>query len=163
MDQKDKNNSVTMKHPSTGRPKNNGVFPGRLKMAVVKLIHQTDRENNIKKILEHYNNADILSDFQHGLRRGQSNTSAAVQCVHHVLKKINETSQAAGVFLDLLRAFYRVHHDVLLSKIAKSGVTGILKQLLETYLKGRQLCMEVIYCNGEILERRSSSDTSCVC
>ncbi|XP_046998505.1 uncharacterized protein LOC124613826 [Schistocerca americana] len=80
--------------------------------------------------------ADILSDFQHDFRRRRITMSPALQFVRNVLEKINEKSQATGVFLDLSRAFVRVHHDAISSKIAKSGVTGKLMQLLETYLKG---------------------------
>ncbi|XP_049772967.1 uncharacterized protein LOC126161270 [Schistocerca cancellata] len=84
-----------------------GVFSDRLKLAVIKPLHKKGKESIkliekiiLKRILEHFNNTDILEDFQHGFKKGRSIMSAAVQFVQHVLENINEKSEMAGVFLD---------------------------------------------------------------
>jgi len=42
-----------------------------------------------------------------------------------------------GIFCDVQKAFNRVNHNILLTKLEFYGITGITYKLLKSYLKGR--------------------------
>ncbi|XP_046994478.1 uncharacterized protein LOC124606537 [Schistocerca americana] len=128
---------------------------GELARLLVHLINCVIEE---EILIEHYNMNNSIGDFQHGFRSGQSTISAAVQFVHCLMEKINEGYKTGGVLLDLSKAFDGVHHGVLLSKLACNGVSGKLLLLIESYLKDRQQCTEVVCDNGEVIKKKKIKD-----
>lgn len=142
------------------------IFPESLKLAIVKPLYkkgEKDLPQNyrplaltstfskiIEKIIlvyvtEYYTQFNKLGDFQHGFRSGKSTMSAAAEFFHVVYDKLNEGEKIAGVFLDLSKAFDRVHHDILLKKLAFDGLSNEMLILISSFLENRKQCTEVVY------------------
>jgi hypothetical protein len=115
-----------------------GVFPDRLKIAVVKPVHKKGSKEDIKnyrlisllpvfsKIIERamyirlktfvtYNN--ILVEAQNGFREGRSTESAILTFLDKILGALDTKIMTIGIFLDLSKAYDVINHKILLTKL----------------------------------------------
>jgi len=114
-----------------------GIFPNGMKTAkVIPLFKSGDRCEfsnyrpvsilpQFSKILEKLFNirllsflkcSDILSTNQFGFREGHSTTLALMDMVENITSSIDNGKAAAGVYIDLKKAFDTIDHSILLSK-----------------------------------------------
>jgi hypothetical protein len=123
---------------------NTGVFPERLKYAIVNPIHRSDtcsmsnyRQISIptafSKILEkiiyirlinHIDTNNILTPYLFGFRKHFSTDQAIFSLINNILEAMNKHQIAAGMFCDLHKAFDSVNHQILLKKIQFYGIRG---------------------------------------
>eukprot|EP00111_Clytia_hemisphaerica_P012116 TCONS_00035592-protein len=141
-----------------------GVYPDCLKRATVKPLHKKDSKldvgnyrpisllSNINKIFEKllhfrlsrfFEDNNIFSSKQFGFRKGHSTNHAVVALTELVRKALDSGQIAAGVFIDLKKAFDTVDHDILLSKLEHYGIRGPALNILKSYLSGREQCVEI--------------------
>ena len=59
-------------------------------------------------------------------------------CASRVKKSIDNNLYTCGVFLDFAKAFDTVNHAILLKKLEKYGIRGILLKWFTNYLTNRQ-------------------------
>ena len=137
-----------------------GVYPSIWKHANVVPIHKKDAKNlknNYRpvsllsvfgKIFEkiiydalykHLNGHKLLSDKQSGFRKLDSPVNQLISVTHQIYKAFDEDPplEVRGVFLDISKAFDKVWHEGLLFKLERSGIQGLLLDLLRSYLSGR--------------------------
>jgi hypothetical protein len=135
-----------------------GIFPDRLKYAVIKPIFKTgDKygpsnyrpisllssfskvfERIIYKILyEHINHNNILDDKQFGLQPNSSTEKASFKLIGEILKSMNKKYSTGGIFCYLQKAFDCVNHNILKEKAEFYGITGKFGDLIKSYLTGR--------------------------
>ena len=88
----------------------------------------------ISKHLEHY---QILSDEQHGFRKGRSCESQLITTVNDFEECLNQRRQCNIILLDFSKAFDRVPHSLLFHKLSHCGVNGTLFSWLKSFLHGR--------------------------
>lgn len=69
---------------------------------------------HINKFLEEHS---ILSDFQHGFRKGYSTITQLVTIVHTFAKTLDMNGQIDAIFMDFSKAFDKVHHEKLIQKL----------------------------------------------
>jgi hypothetical protein len=119
-----------------------GVFPDRLKYALIKQLHKNGDVTNYRPIslltsfskifetiiysrtLDHLNRHNILSTEQYGFRRGLKTDTAIYKLTTEILNAMNNKQTVGGVFCDLEKAFDCVDHDILLSKLKFYGING---------------------------------------
>ena len=77
-----------------------------------------------------------IYDVQHGFMRGKSTTTQLLDVYHDVLDSVASGKQVDAIYLDLLKAFDKVPHHHLLSKLCDFGIRGTL--LLVSKLLVRQ-------------------------
>ena len=134
-----------------------GVFPDRLKYAIVKTIIKRGDKKDISnyrpislltscKIIEkliytrlhaHIGMNSILVQEQCVFWTHHSTEQTAFNLINSILTAMNINPLVGGIFCDLQKAFDCVNHKILLEKLEFNGVDGKFKALNESYLTGR--------------------------
>lgn len=136
-----------------------GMFPERLKYAVVIPLHKKGSKTSIEnyrpislltsfsKILEkviynrlmyHFVNKKILSPSQYGFREKISTNDASFELISAILNGFNNKQHIIGIFCDLAKAFDCVNHNILLDKLNHYGIRNTELDLLKNYLASRK-------------------------
>jgi len=146
-----------------------GVFPDRLKYAIIKPLHKNDDRCEVsnyrpvslltsfskifetvmqRRILKHLTNYNTLSTEQYGFRLGLRTDNATSKWTTEILNALNNKLLVGGIFCDLEKAFDCVNHDILLSKLRFNGISDKDLQLYQSYL-GNRYCRTAIYNDSE--------------
>ena len=136
-----------------------GVFPRKLKVAVVKPIFKTGDSASfsnyrpisilplLSKILEkiiynrlmtHFSYNKLLSEKQFGFRKGLATYMPILLIQELITKAFEEEEHIVGIFLDLKKAFDTVDHIILCNKLHKYGLSGKALHILKSYLANRK-------------------------
>jgi hypothetical protein len=89
-----------------------------------------------KRLYQHLSNNNILVNEQFGFRIS-STDKAVCKLLDQVLTALNNKYIVGGIFCDLEKAFDRVNHKILLSKLEVCGISGSMCKLLMSYFEGR--------------------------
>ena len=79
----------------------------------------------------------ILTPNQHGFRQGRSRETQLITTLNDFSKTLNNTGQTDAVLLDFSKAFDKVDHKILLSKLDCMGIQGPLHDWVSSFLQGR--------------------------
>ena len=135
-----------------------GIFPTAMKEAeVVPLFKSqcTEILNNyrpisllttVSKILEKLiykrtydflTKTDQLFVSQYGFRQNHSCNDAVNELSMQILKNLEEEKYTVSIFLDLLKAFDTLDHEILLEKMSRYGIRGHANSWFSSYLENR--------------------------
>ena len=81
----------------------------------------------------------LLSDLQYGFRHSRSTADLLSYVTEHVSRILDRQGETRSVALDISKAFDKVWHKGLLTKLISYGIDGHLYQLLASFLKDRQI------------------------
>ena len=136
-----------------------GIFPDAMKIAKIIPIFKNDDPTEIKnyrpisllpilsKVLEKlaYNRLfkfltdnNLLNPNQFGFRKGYSTEYAIIQSCDKIINTLAKKEHIIGIFLDLSKAFDTIDHKILIHKLSKLGVRGIILSWFENYLSNRK-------------------------
>ena len=141
-----------------------GSLPDEWKTAnIVQVYKKGDNENAenyrpisllciISKILERcvlnnikYHLLEIINVYQHGFLPRRSCVTNLIDVLHYVGSRLDRGGQIDMVYLDLSKAYDKVHHDVLIQKLRKDcGFGGNLLRWFRSYLTNRKQCVTVL-------------------
>ena len=82
--------------------------------------------------------APLLYNLQHGFLRGKSTVSQLLEVYHDILDMVDGGQEIDVIHLDLSKAFDKVPHDLLLTKLYRHGISGTALRWFEGYLSNRQ-------------------------
>ena len=102
-------------------------------------------------LMNHLERHNILSDHQHGFRKRRSCETQLIQAVDDLAKCLNVGGQIDAVLLDFSKAFDKVSHHHLATKLHHYGMRGKMLEWVQSFLSSRT--QEVI------LEGEKSSPT----
>lgn len=88
--------------------------------------------------LEEHN---IFNCYQNGFVQKRSTSRAIYQGITSILEGLNDKNHTIGLFVDLSKAFDRVHHDILCQKIIKLGLRDKFHSIIKSYLENRYQCI----------------------
>jgi len=101
---------------------------------ICKLFEAIVKDNMVEFLETH----KLLSDTQHGFRKGRSCLSSLLAFLEKVLRHIDEGCSIDVVFLDMAKAFDKVPHKRLLEILRKHGIGGKILRILGNWLQGRK-------------------------
>ena len=83
-----------------------------------------------RHMLNHLEQHGLLTDLQHGFRRGHSCETQLLITTHDILKAFDKKLQTDIIILDFSKAFDMVPHGTLLHKLDHMGINGKLNKWL---------------------------------
>lgn len=139
-----------------------GIFPDKLKIARVSVIHKGGIENDLNnyrpvsvlpifsKIIErvlyhrisHFcSQENIITKQQYGFQKKKSTEQALLSIKDKIIDNFEQRSYTLGIFLDFKKAFDSIKHEILLMKLNQYGIRGVSLKLISSYLTNRfQYC-----------------------
>lgn len=136
-----------------------GQFPNTMKIAKVIPLYKTGDKHHftnyrpvsllpqfskiLEKIfndrLEHFiDKHKLITESQYGFRTNRSTSMAVTELIEEITNSIDQKKYAVGVFIDLKKAFDTINHDILISKLERYGIRGVVLNWIRSYLKNRQ-------------------------
>lgn len=94
----------------------------------------------------------LLSECQHGFRRGFSTVTQLIETIHDLSKAIDDRGQIDVICVDFEKAFDKVPHDKLLLKVRRAGINGDILRWIEAYLAKRKQAVRVDNCESRFLD-----------
>jgi len=85
----------------------------------------------------------LFYESQYGFREKHSTQHALIDIVNRIQKNMEKGMFSTGVFIDLKKAFDTVDHKILLDKLYRYGIRGIMLEWFSSYLKGRSQVTQI--------------------
>lgn len=136
----------------------NGIFPSNCKHALVTPLFKGGDKSQpgnwrpiscvttLSKIIEKCMKTRLMnflistgffSENQFGFLPERGTQDAVMSLTSRVYSSLNKSKLALVLFLDLRKAFDVLSHKILLEKIKKIGIRGLVFDLIKSYLSGR--------------------------
>ena len=87
---------------------------------------------------KHLHKHNIILHFQHGFQSGLSCESQLIETVYDWMTAMDNNTQIDAILLDFAKAFDKVPHLRLLSKLASYGITGNTQNWIKYFLSNRK-------------------------
>ncbi|KAI8496921.1 zinc ion binding [Branchiostoma belcheri] len=93
---------------------------------------------NTSSTAKHLESHNILTDYQHGFRAKRSTETQLILTVHDIAGALNSKNQVDLAILDFTKAFDKVPHGRLISKLQYYGIQGTTLNWLKAFLTNRE-------------------------
>ena len=77
---------------------------------------------------------DQLYESQYGFRNRHSCDNAVGEVISQIVKNLESDKTSVALFLDLSKAFNTLDHDLLLHKMERYGLRGVVLDWFRSYL-----------------------------
>ena len=125
---------VTHIHKKSHKSDPANYRPISLTCILCKVMEHIILSNMWKHMYKH----NIILHFQHGFQSGLSCESQLIDTVHDWMTAMDNKTQIDAMLLDFAKAFDKVPHLRLLSKLTSYGITGNTKKLIKSFLSNRK-------------------------
>ena len=92
----------------------------------------------LSNMWKHLHKHNIILHFQHGFQSGLSCESQLIETVHDWMIAMDNKTQIDAILLDFAKAFDKVPHLRLLSKLTSYGITGNTQNWIKSFLSNRK-------------------------
>ena len=89
------------------------------------------------KLVDHLESNDLLPDSQHGFRRQRGCLTQLLDHMDNIFKELNSGNEVDCIYLDYSKAFDKVNHGILITKLEKLGVRGKVLAWIKNFLSDR--------------------------
>eukprot|EP00111_Clytia_hemisphaerica_P021201 TCONS_00062456-protein len=93
------------------------------------------------RLYEYLTTNKLLYQKQFGFQRKHSTEHALLGLIDGIADSFEKNEFTPGVFIDLLKAFDTVDHNILTAKLEPYGVTDKNLDWFKNYLAGRKQCV----------------------
>ena len=90
------------------------------------------------RIVIHLERNQLLTDSQHGFRAGRSCLTNLLEFYHGMIGAYDRSGSVDVIFLDFQKAFDKVPHRRLMSKVRALGIVGKVADWIEAWLSNRR-------------------------
>ena len=94
----------------------------------------------VSAMLDHADRHNILSEYQHGFRKGRSCETQLLLTAQDLASAYNRKKQIDMIVLDFSKAFDKVPHRRLVTKLDHYGIRGSTLQWIQDFLADRTQC-----------------------
>ena len=147
IDWREANVTPIFKKGDHGKPEN--YRPISLTSIVGKMLESIIAD----KIVDFLEENNLLLNSQHGFRRHRSCLTNLIEFFHGIMQDYDRDRAVDILYLDFKKAFDKVPHQRLMSKVRALGIQGSLSNWIEAWLKDRR---QRVVING------ASSSWTCV-
>ena len=109
--------------------------PISLLLTLSKILEKVVYKRTVKFLDKH----EIIYNSQYGFREKYSCIDAVMELTTEILKSKENNLHTASVFLDLSKAFDTLDPRILIKKLEKYGLRGVVLNWFKSYLTNRQL------------------------
>ena len=88
--------------------------------------------------MSHLDNHRILKEYQHGFRKNHSCESQLISTIQDIAKEVDHRKQIDLIVMDFQKAFDKVPHQRLLSKLLSYGIRGKTHKWINVFLTNRK-------------------------
>ena len=106
------------------------------------------------RLEEFLKSSEVFYKYQFGFRKHYSTNHALISTVEKIHDALDKNMYTCGVFIDLEKAFDKVNHQILISKLYHYGIRGIANKWLSSYLSGHYQSVKL---NGIISSKMNVS------
>ena len=89
----------------------------------------------------------LISTNQSGFKPGDSCINQLLSITHEIYKSFDDGLEVRSVFLDISKAFDKVWHEGVISKLKQNGISGDLLNILTDFLSNRK---QRVVLNGQV-------------
>lgn len=93
---------------------------------------------------------NLINNCQSGFRKGHNTTTALIKVADDIREAIDKRELSLLILFDFSKAFDKVHHDLLLTKLKNFGFSSLTIHWFKSYLCGRQ--QRVVIDNDKVSE-----------
>lgn len=86
-------------------------------------------------LLEHMEDNNLFTKYQHGFRKGRSCTTQLLETLEDWTMALDESETVDVIYLDNYKAFDKVSHRRLLYKLKSYGVGGVVWKWIQAFLQ----------------------------
>ena len=84
--------------------------------------------------MQHLDKNELISESQHGFRKGYSCASNLLVVLETVTAELNAKHNVDTIYLDLAKAFDKVPHQQLMLKLKAHGIDGLVGNWIKSWL-----------------------------
>jgi len=137
--------TVVPLHKKGGRDKAENYRPISLTSIVGKFLESVIKDN----IVSFLENNNLIRDSQHGFISGRSCLTNLLDFMDEVTRELDIGNSVDVIYLDFAKAFDKVPHKRLLSKLEAHGITGKVLRWIAGWFRDRRQKVSV---EGELSE-----------
>ena len=137
-----KNQNITPIHKKSSRAQASNYRPISLTSHIIKTFERIF----VQKLVEFIEKNHIIKSTQHAFSRGRSCLTQLISHVHDILQNLLRNNDTDAIYLDYAKAFDKVDHNLLLTKLHSYGIRGKLHNWLTSYLQNRT---QYVVVNGQ--------------
>ena len=117
--------------------------PVSLTSQICKVVKSIIRD----QLVQHLDYNNLITNSQHGFRKGYSCTINLLVFLETVTAKIDSKHNVDAIYLDLAKAFDKVPHRRLLLKLRAHGIGGLVGSWIKSWLTDRwqKVCLKGSY------------------
>lgn len=121
-------------HKKGPRTERGNHRPISLTSVVGKLLESCIKDRSV----DHLDDHELIGNSQHGFRRGRSTVTNLLDFYHHMLGTLDQSGAVDVLYLDFQKAFDKVPHRRLMSKVRALGLVDEVSTWMTNWLSNRR-------------------------